>query len=130
MKPASLKAKYYLVLLQAVIELAACRVDPVEVAHVVRVHEHVQVPAHRTRFVTDIAIESGLAPLEVLKYGAHGVCRNRELRCARAVPAQRARDIDRDVRRWAHSVKLIIGGCDDATKGIAAVNAAYQERRR
>jgi len=24
------------------------------------------VPAHRTRFVTDIAIESGLAPLEIL----------------------------------------------------------------
>src|SRR5208283_2809460 len=77
----------------------------VEVAHIVRVHEHVQVPADRTRFVTDVAIQSGLAPLEVLECGAHGVRRDRELGCACTVRAQRARDMDRDGRRWAHSVR-------------------------
>ena len=41
------------------------RVDPVEVAHVSRIHEHVQVPAHRAGFVTDIAIERGLGPFEL-----------------------------------------------------------------
>src|SRR5438477_4479264 len=48
------------------------RVDPVEVAHIVRVHEHVQVPAHHTRFVTNIAVQRGLAPLEILESGADG----------------------------------------------------------
>src|SRR5207245_11773993 len=79
-------------------------VAPVEVAHSVRVHEHVQVPAHGTRFVTNIAIQRGMAPLEVLKCGTHGVRRDRKLRCARTVRAQRARDMDRDGRRWVHGV--------------------------
>jgi hypothetical protein len=45
------------------------------------------------------------------------VRRDRELRCAPTVRAQRARDMDRDGRRWAHKceTKAIIGRWDDAT---------------
>src|SRR6516162_2506013 len=63
------------------------------------------MPAHLTRFVTDIAIQSGLAPMQLLKCAAHSVRRDRELRCARTVRAQGARDMDRDGRRWAHPVR-------------------------
>jgi hypothetical protein len=47
------------------------------------------------------------------------VCRDRELRCARTVRAQRTWDVNRDARRRGHIVKLIIGNWDDATNAIA-----------
>src|SRR5262245_52707075 len=71
-------------------------VDALQVAHVVRIHEHVQVPAHRSSFITDVAIERSLIALELLERSADGVCRDRQLLRARAVRAQRSEDMKRD----------------------------------
>ena len=77
------------------------------------------------QFVTDIAIQSGLAPMQLLKCAAHSVRRDRELRCARTVRAQGARDMDRDGRRRAHRVRrslaLAVGMAQP--RGICAVSA-------
>ena len=50
----------------------ASGLDPVEVAHVVRIHEHVQVFAHGACFITDIPIQCRLRPLQILQGGAYG----------------------------------------------------------
>jgi hypothetical protein len=56
------------------------------------------------------------------------VRRDRDLRCARTIRAQRARDMDRDGRCWAHTVKLIIGGWDDATKAVPDWGVPWRAR--
>lgn len=68
------------------------------------VHEHVQVPAQCTRFITDVSIQRELAPLELLEGGAHRVRGNGKFGCASTIPAQWTWDMQRDRRRWAHRV--------------------------
>ena len=92
--------------------------------------------AYLARLVTEIAIQSGLAPLEVLEQGADGVCRDRKLRFARAVLAQLTEDMDRDGRGRAHglrrslslAIKMMQGGHESLflTSALAALgcNAA------
>ena len=78
------------------------RVEPVAVAHVRRVHEQVDVAAHRAGLVADAAVQRRVAPLELLEDGAHARGRQRELRGALAVGAQRRRNMDRDGHGSGH----------------------------
>jgi hypothetical protein len=58
------------------------------------------VPPHRTCFVTNIAIQSRLAPLEVLDRGSNGLGRHGKLCCAATIGTQHA--VDMECNGWSH----------------------------
>src|SRR5881397_3898625 len=60
------------------------------------VDEQVDVAAHLARLVADAAVESRVAPLELLEGGTHARGRQGELRGAPAAGAQRRWKLDRD----------------------------------
>src|SRR6185436_7229009 len=63
-------------------------VDAVEIPHVVRVDEDVQVAAHRAGLVADVSIERFLVALEIFERGPHGGGRDWNLRLTCAIRTQ------------------------------------------
>src|SRR2546425_1889201 len=59
------------------------------------VHEQVDVPPHAARLVADAAVESRVAPLELLEGGTHARGRQGKLRGAPAAGAQWRWNLDR-----------------------------------